>query len=267
MTPNKPNRVGAPLRPAVSIYVEMGDLIAREIARMAKSCEKDLREAFERSDHHSAMDDTITAQARIALNALRERWTIRFNRLAKRVTQRMIDRTLKNSAVTLGTSLREVSEGFKIDTSLSDARLQEVIKASTMEAAGLIKRIPEKFLGDVQSQVMRSITNGRGMQDLAPYLTKQYHGQSKWARHVAMDQTRKAYSNINQVRLQAVGCETYIWVHTGGGQHPRKDHIAMNGKEYRWDAPPIIDPKTSERGKPGDAIFCRCIARPVFKLS
>lgn len=257
---------GLPLRPAVSIYIELGDAVTARITRMVRECERELAAAFNRSDFHGAMDDSISAQAKIVLNQLRERWTVRFNRLARRLVKKMVDSTLKNSAVQLGTSLREVSEGFKIDTSSNDPRLAEVVRASTQQAVELIKRIPGRFLGEVQGEVMRSITSGRGMQDLVPYLTERYHGQVKWARHVAMDQTRKTFAAVNQARLQKIGCESYIWVHTGGGQHPRKEHIEMSGKEYRWDDPPIIDQKTGERGHPGTAIFCRCIAKPVFNL-
>ncbi|MDE1905351.1 MAG: minor capsid protein [Rhodospirillales bacterium] len=267
MMTTKNELAGLPLRPAVSIYVELGDVIAERIARMAKETRRELEAAFLRSDHLMAMDDSISSQARIVINQLRDRWTVRFNRLAKRMVKRMMDQTLKNSAIQLGTSLREVSEGFRVDTGLTDPRLQEIVKASTEQAVGLIKRIPERYLGDVQGEVMRSITSGRGMQDLVPYLTEKYQGQVKWARHVAMDQTRKSFAAINQVRLQKAGCESYRWLHTGGGQHPRKEHIEMSGKEFRWDDPPIIDRKTGERGHPGAAIFCRCIAVPIFKLS
>jgi SPP1 gp7 family putative phage head morphogenesis protein len=257
---------GAALRPAVSIYQEFGDAVAREIAAMYRDVRKQMEEAFASGTLETAMDASVTSQARMRINEMRRKWYARFREVAKREVKRMLQRVTKNSQVTLGQSLRDISETLKIDTSLSDARLQEVIKASTQEAAGLIKRIPEQFLGDVQGQVMRSITSGRGMQDLVPYLAKKYEGDKRWARHVAMDQTRKAYSNVNAARLQKLGCESYIWIHSGGSAHPRQEHIDMNGKEFRFDDPPVIDKRTGQRGKPGDAIFCRCVMKPVFRF-
>lgn len=258
---------GAALRPAVSIYTDLGDAVVREIAAMYRDVRRELEQAFAAGDTESAMDASVTSQSRMRINEMRRKWYGRFRELAKREVKRMLQRVTKNSQVTLGQSLREVSETLKIDTSISDARLQEVIKASTQEAAELIKRIPEQFLGDVQGQVMRSITTGRGMQDLVPYLTKKYEGDKRWARHVAMDQTRKSYANINAARLQKLGSESYIWIHSGGSAHPRQEHIELSGKEFRFDDPPVIDKRTGQRGKPGDAIFCRCVMKPVFRFN
>ena len=260
-------KTGGALRPAVNIADDMAAAIIEQIGLMARQTRREMLKALESGGFDHAMDDNPASQARIRLNWLREKWTARFRDLSKMQVDRMIDRTIKNSTVTLGMSLKEVSEGFKIDTALSSERLQTVIMASTQEAAQLIKRIPEQYLSDVQGHVMRAITTGSGQADLVPFFTKRYEGDVKWARHVSMDQQRKAYANINQVRLQAMGVQSYIWVHTGGGRYPRKDHIEMNGKEYRYDDPPIIQKATGARGKPGDAIFCRCVAKPVFRFN
>ena len=260
-------KTGGALRPAVNIADDMAAAIIEQIGLMARQTRREMLKALSSGGFDHAMDDSPASQARIRLNWLREKWTARFRDLSKMQVDRMIDRTIKNSTVTLGMSLKEVSEGFKIDTALSSERLQTVIMASTQEAAQLIKRIPEQYLSDVQGHVMRAITTGSGQADLVPFFTKRYEGDVKWARHVSMDQQRKAYANINQVRLQAMGVQSYIWVHTGGGRYPRKDHIEMNGKEYRYDDPPIIQKATGARGKPGDAIFCRCVAKPVFRFN
>jgi SPP1 gp7 family putative phage head morphogenesis protein len=260
-------KTGGALRPAVNIADDMAAAIIEQIGLMARQTRREMLKALSSGGFDHAMDDNPASQARIRLNWLREKWMARFRDLSKMQVDRMIDRTIKNSTVTLGMSLKEVSEGFKIDTALSSERLQTVIMASTQEAAQLIKRIPEQYLSDVQGHVMRAITTGSGQADLVPFFTKRYEGDVKWARHVSMDQQRKAYANINQVRLQAMGVQSYIWVHTGGGRYPRKDHIEMNGKEYRYDDPPVIQKATGARGKPGDAIFCRCIAKPVFRFN
>ena len=260
-------KTGGALRPAVNIADDMAAAIIEEIGLMARQTRREMLAALSAGGFDHAMDDSPVSRARISINSLREKWINRFNRLSKTVAQRMIDRTVKNSTVTLGMSLKDVAEGFKIDMGLSNERLKTVIHASTQEAAQLIKRIPEKYLSDVQGEVMRAITTGRGQADLVPYFTKRYEGDVRWARHVSMDQQRKAYANINQTRLQAIGVESYVWVHTGGGRYPRKDHQEMSGKEYRFDDPPVIDKRSGQRGKPGDAIFCRCISKPIFRFN
>jgi len=207
-------------------------------------------------------------QAKVRLNALSKKWESIFGKLGQKLADRMVRRTLKHSAVTLGMSLRQISKDFEVNTSFIDARLKAVINASTQEAASLIKLIPSQYLGDVQGAVMRSITQGHGLKDLVPTLNKLYDGRLKHARMVALDQTRKANMNVNAARLQKLGCETFVWIHSGGGAHPRKDHIALSGKEFRFDKPPLIGVMYGREvyGLPAQMPNCRCIAKPVFNF-
>ena len=257
---------GGALIPSVSISNDFAKSIEKMIDEFHRDIAREIKAAFKAANPEYAMDGSFTFEARKRINALKEKWQERFNELAKSAVDRMIRRIDKNSSVSLNLSLKNLSDSISIDTTFSDARLADVIQASTQEAAQLIKRIPAKYLDEVQGQVMRSITSGNGMKDLVPYLTKKYKGDIKWARHVALDQTRKAYTSINTVRLQNMGVEEFKWVHTGGSAHPRKEHIALSGKIFRYDDPPVIDPRTGERGLPSVAPFCRCIAIPVIKL-
>jgi SPP1 gp7 family putative phage head morphogenesis protein len=115
---------------------------------------------------------------------------------------------------------------------------------------------------------MRSITTGKGMEDLVPFLTKKYKGNIRHARNVALDQTRKAYQSINTSRLKSMGVKSFIWIHSGGGKEPRQNHIKMSGNEYSFDNPPIIGVMYGEnvRGLPGDLPNCRCICKPVINF-
>jgi len=260
--------VGGALRPNVGIATDFAKPIVDEVGLMGRDIKRQLTAVFKATNFESAMDASTTSQARIILNALMVKWQGRFNKIAKRAVDRMIERTMRNSAVTLGLSLKDASENFKIDMSFSNAQLEEVIKASTQEAAGLIKAIPQKYLAEVQGQVMRSITTGKGMEDLVPFLNKKYLGNIRHARLVALDQTRKAYQSINTVRLKSMGVKKFIWVHSGGGKEPRIDHIRMSGNEYSFDNPPVIGIMygTEVKGLPGDLPNCRCICKPVINF-
>lgn len=243
--------------------VDLIGLLARDIKREMLIVFSDV--AFDGSFDHAMDESSITPQVRIRLNGLLDKWTSRFNDLAKRVTKRMISRTVKNSEITLRMSLKEISKEFEIDVSKPSKRLKDVIQASTEEAANLIKLIPQKYLADVQGQVMRSITSGNGLQDLVPYLKEKYQGNVNYARLVARDQTRKAYNNINAARLQDLGAESFIWVHHAS-KHPRQRHIDLDGKEFRFDDPPFIGKMygVDVHGIPGQLPNCRCTQKPVF---
>lgn len=260
--------VGGALRPNAGIAADYAKPIVNEIGLMYRDMKRELIKVFTETDFNSAMDASTSSQARIVLNYLLSKWSKRFNKLAKEQTDKMIRRTDKNSAVTLKMSLKEAAASITIDTSFYNKQIEDVIKASTYEAANLIKLIPEKFINEVQGQVMRSITTGQGLKDLVPYLTKKYHGNVRHAKNVAVDQTRKAYQSINTSRLKTLGVKKFIWIHSGGGREPRIKHIEMSGNEYSFDDPPVIGVMYGKevRGLPGDLPYCRCICKPVINF-
>lgn len=257
---------GGVLNPSLSIARDFGADLNKLILRMHIDAKEELRKIFEVTATDSAMDDSITSQARIGLNKLLLKWEGKFSKEAKKLSERMTARTVKNVNVTLGMSLKEASKLVTLKFDATDDRLNEIIKASTQEAAGLIKLIPQKYIGQVQGAAMRSITTGQGLKDLIPFMNEKYKQNARHARLVAYDQTRKAYNSIAAGKAQAVGATEYEWIHSGGGKHPRIDHMEMNGKVYRFDDPPVIDKRTGEKGIPGLAIGCRCTMRPIISF-
>lgn len=276
--PNDALRGGA-LIPAVSIGREYEKPILTLIRRLSDDIRREMRRVFAESQHHGAMDDdkgagaaevggNVASQARIALNALLDKYAPLFNRVAKKATKRMIGRTLRNSSATLGMSLRQISEGLTLKTDLMNDRILEIASASTTEAVNLIKLIPQKYLAEVQGQVMRSIVSGGGLQELQPFLIEKYGQNIRHARNVAMDQTRKAYTGINAGRMKALGVKQFEWLHTGGSNEPRKLHVEMNGNIYNLDDPPFIGVMYGQDvyGLPGTLPNCRCRMRPIVNF-
>jgi len=268
MKPKKNSIVAGALRPNAGISTDYAKPIVNELGLMFRDVQRELKKTFSENHYGQAMDASLASQSRMLLNWLLRKWQPRFDEIAKSATERMIQRTIKNSTITLRNSLKEALPDLSIDTSFSNEQLQEVIKASTLEAANLIKIIPYKFLNEVQGQVMRSITTGKGMEDLVPFLTKKYKGNVRHARLVALDQTRKAYQSINTTRLKTLGVKKFIWIHSGGGKEPRELHIKMSGNEYSFDDPPFIGVMygSDVHGLPGDLPNCRCICKPVLNF-
>ena len=265
---SKDGAIGKALRPNAGISTDYAKPIVNELELMFRDVQRELKKTFKETNYGQAMDASIASQSRILLNWLLKKWQPRFDEIAKSATNRMIERTLKNSAITLNNSLKQALPDISIDTSYSNAILDDVIKASSLEAANLIKLIPYKFLNEVQGQVMRSITTGRGMKDLVPFLTKKYKGNVRHARLVAADQTRKVFQSVNTNRLKAVGVKKFIWIHSGGGNEPRELHIRMSGNEYSFDDPPYIGDMYGQRiyGLPADLPNCRCIMKPIINF-
>jgi len=257
---------GGALLPSAAIADDYQRAVVILIRKMADETKRELRRMFD--DPAYAMDAIAdgnpASRARIIINRLIEKYEPIFNKWAKKSTDRMIARTLKSSTITLGMSLKEFGEHIDIRADLMNDRMREIITASTNEGAQLIKTIPSSYLAEVQGQVMRSITSGRGLQDLIPFMNTHYGQAVRKARNVAFDQTRKAYASVNAARLQASGVKKFEWRHSHGGKNPRKQHEEWNGKIFSFDDLPIDD----RFGPviPGQAIGCGCFAKPVLSF-
>ena len=262
---------GKVLRVSVGVAGRMQNTLLRYIDKMVKETEREVRKLFEADEYAGTygMDDkNIGSQARILTNKLYKRFEEMFDKVAAPITDQMVGQADKDSASNLRASIKEISENLEFSTDVMTPILREVISAGAAESVALIKRVPAKYLDNITTGIFQSITTGNGLQDILPLLEKQDVSVRNWAKNVAMDQTRKVYNHLNAGRMAAIGVTKYQWVHSGGSNHPRPYHRdVLNGQIFSLDDPPVIDLKTGERGKPGDAVFCRCTMRPVVEFS
>jgi SPP1 gp7 family putative phage head morphogenesis protein len=263
---------GEPLRIAGQIGTQYFERLAPLIDRMRREVEREiakLDDAFAGDGEGYAMDASLASQARILTNAMRDKFTKLFAAVATPAAEQMTKRATKDSATKLGSSLRDMSGQLTLKTDIFNDSLREVLKATINENVSLItQKLVQPYFDRVEGAVFRSIASGNGLADLQPELAK-YGVQTKnWAKNVALDQTRKAYNNINKSRMQTLGVKKFEWVHTQGSNHPREYHKdVLNGKIFSFDDLPHLDgPNKGEKGIPGQAPYCRCIMRPVFEF-
>ena len=260
---------GKALRVSVSIGARMSDKLLKHIAMMTRITEREIRQLFEADNYAGSygMDANIGSQARILMNSLSDRFEAMFASIANPVTDDMIDQVGGNSAATLKSSLREIGADMTFKTDIMTAELRETIAASAAESVALIKRVPAKYLDQITGGVMRAITSGNGLADIVPLLEKHKVEVRNWAQNVSMDQVRKVYNGLNEGRMTALGMDKYEWLHSHGSNHPREYHRdVLDGTICSLKNPPIINPKTGVRGKPGDEPFCRCTMRPIVSF-
>jgi SPP1 gp7 family putative phage head morphogenesis protein len=238
------------------------------VARMCDGVMKDIRRLFDTktAEQYFAQDASVSSQARILTNALMKKYNQYFSHMSDILAEQQVGAVDKASSASMHESLQQLSGGLSLPTQAISGNMLEVVNASTVEMVSLIKSISMEYLSGVQGAVMRSITTGRGLQDLVPYLEKHEGITKRRARMIARDQTRKAYSSLNRGRMEKAGLRFFEWRHTGGSNHPRPLHQSYNGKIFSLDDPPIIDENTGERGLPAQAINCRCRAIPVLKF-
>ncbi len=151
---------------------------------------------------------------------------------------------------------RQVRAGLGADVFVSDGNLAALIDGFAAENAELIKDIPEQVLRDIAKSTTRAIQNATPHRELAKELAEKIGFGEKRARRIARDQVGKLYAKINETRFRAIGVDEYIW-RTVGDRRVRPEHQALNGRRFRFSNPP-------PDGNPGEPIFCRCFAEPVF---
>ncbi len=265
------SRVLPPLTPPLLLGRQMASAVIAELRAMTmetRTLVRALAGMPDAKEQTSQAMDALPDDAQRRLKALQARWQHRFAMLAETWSRRMIAGVVSQSSAQLNLGLKGMAERMSIQSTMSTPRMRAVVEAATLSSTSLITRIPERFLGEVQVQVMSAITTGTGLNKLVPFLTKKYKGDARHAQLTALDQIRKASANVNAARLQSLGVEEYVWMAIGGERYPRKlHHEKLNGRTFRYDKPPVIDERTGVRGKPGDAIGCRCQQRAVLNFT
>lgn len=275
--PIKHTITGTDLKSSAATAALMSADVNRMVASMSREIRRIIRDAYEVPEVEErqlievmdAKRDFNPAEViALKLGQMLDRWAAIFDEGAKVIAEKMVGSVIKRSDKELPKSLKDVSLDLTLKPSPA---FNTYMDAATQEAAALIKRVPGEFIPNVQQDVMRSITQGRGLQDLIADLDKREVKVKNWSKNVAKDQTRKAYATVNRVRLQEAGVRKFKWIHSGGSNDPRSHHLkrwpaGLNGGIFSFDDPPIIDPKTGEKGLPGQLPYCGCTFAPHIDL-
>lgn len=251
------------------------------VRQMTRETKAQIRELYKsetaqeyiEQQRQAATDASMTSKAKKVMSALMAKFEQLFAQKAKPLAETMETGAEQVSKSTLHNSLEELTGGLSLKTGVVPKGMEEVAQAIVAENVSLIKSIPEQYFTQVTGAVMRSITQGGGSAEIMKQIRRQDGITERRARNIALDQTRKAYNSINKQRMQAVGIKKFKWIHSGGGQHPRKSHQAMSGNVYSFDDLPIINLEqvsagyeSPVRGIPGQAINCKCTMTPVIEF-
>lgn len=247
------------------------------VHQMTREVVRDLTDLFSHPDVKDyldgfagtvAIDISPASQSRILTNKLKSKFEQIFGEHAKDFATQMVDEALLASTADVRRSLKSIVPDLELSTAvLTTGAMKEFAVGTIAQNVALIKSIPVEYLTKVQGEVLRSITDGKGLADLVPFLQEQAGVTERRAHIIAFDQTHKAYNGFNKGRMQQAGVNQFEWIHSGGGLHPRLLHLDfLDGKIFSFDKLPIIEESTGERGIPGQAINCRCTMVPVLKL-
>lgn len=245
-------------------YAKALKAMIREMTIEVRSEVESLMETKQAERFFAADAAPLVDRLSALMDRLRGRLLKVTDRMATRLAATVVKDAAKRSETSLKGALEQLAERVTIKVPPMTGKLGTIYDAAVRENVSLIKSIPEKYLQQVEGAVMRSVTTGRGLEELVPELERLGGVSRRRAEMIARDQTRKVYQSINRARAKEMGIKKYEWIHSGGANEPRPLHVSYNGKVFDFDDPPIIDERTGERGHPGDAIACGCSFRIVW---
>lgn len=257
--PDRKARTSA-IHPNAGIRAAYQRKLQRLVDEMANSVQYWLRAAYRADEPVMAQDAVPAKELQAAVNEMAKRWRGRFDKAAPEMARWFATKASRRSDAALRAILKR--GGFTVEFKMN-AAMRDVF-ASTVEAnVGLIKSIPEQYLGQVQGAVMRSVQTGRDLAGLTKELQRHFGVTRRRAEFIARDQNNKATSALMKARQVDMGIEKGIWLHSHSGKEPRPTHVKKSGKEFSivdgWYDP---DPKVRRHIMPGELINCHCVWKP-----
>lgn len=172
------------------------------------------------------------------------------------VARKFATQTQTNQRLQLGTQLHQAL-GINVLEHVGEVpNLPALVDHFVSENVSLITSIPDVMGTDIDKIVQRGLTSGTPVDQLRADITERFGVGERHARVIARDQVGKLYGQVNRVRQKAVGIDEFDW-ETANDERVREEHQVLNGKRFRWDAPPA-------EGIPGEPIQCRCTGQPVL---
>ncbi len=249
------------VQPNVGLAAEYKRRITALIDELHASVTHWVGAAYRTKSPELAHDASPAETMRAAIRKLTRRWTDCFDEASKKLGAWFTKSVSQRSDAVLKKILKDA--GISVDFQMTRAQ-NDVIRATLNQQVGLIRSIPQKFLGDVEGAVMRSVQTGRDIGGLTKEIQAIAGVSKRRAAFIAVDQNQKATASMTRARQIETGITTAVWRHSSAGKTPRPTHVAMNGKEYdvakgMWD---------SAEGRmilPGELLWCRCVALSVVK--
>lgn len=250
-----------PVHPNVGIEMEYRRRLQALVDAMHLSLSWWIIAAYRANEPEMLAEDAMSPA-----NALRQRiarlgreWMKRFDAAAPALGEWFAKTTTRRSDAALKTILRNggISVKFQMTRAAND-----VMRATIGEQVGLIKSIAQQHLTQVEGMVMRSVAQGRDVGMLTKDLQDAYGVSFRRAAFIARDQNNKATATINRVRQTELGITKAVWLHSGGGNHPRPEHVGWDGKTYDV-AKGMWSKVDGAWVYPGTAINCRCVSKSI----
>lgn len=157
------------------------------------------------------------------------------------------------------TSTQRQFTALKLGDAVNADVVQGYFRDAAKANAQLISTLPTEHIERIRKAVADSPGDMSAMKDI---LADANGKLDRRANNLAMDQTRKAFTQTATLKAQSTGATKGIWIHSHRGpKHSRPKHVKANGEEFDLAVGlPVGD--NGQNVVPGEEIHCHC----TFKL-
>lgn len=228
-------------------------IIERDIVPQLPGLLESPTTAATRQDSADDIDEAFAAAAQAAAKAMPDEMIqAAAQSTALRVTEWSADQFQQQIQKVVKVNLYDDSSG-----------MVEHLELFVSDNVKLIKSLTGQHLIDVKGIVTRGARSGAHHLEVRKQIQQQLGITKRRAALIASDQIGKLNGEINQIRQTNLGVKRYRWS-TSLDERVRKTHRSLEGSIQEWAKPPVVDPRTGERGHPGQPIRCRCSAIPII---
>lgn len=213
---------GKPIRPNVGIERAYQRELDGLIRDMQDSVVYWITLRYGQKPPELASDASPAAELRKTLKNLGTQWLNRFDQAAPKLAEHFSKDVLERSDRALAGILNKA--GFSVRFKLT-APMNDVLQATISQNVSLIKSIAAEHLQEVEGLVMRSVQVGRDIGGLRKDLQERYGITRRRAATIARSQNNLSTATMQRARQLDVGITEARWKHSGGGKHPRPDHV------------------------------------------
>lgn len=137
-----------------------------------------------------------------------------------------------------------------------------------------IRNFLEEEVVELRSRVEANALIGGRFDSLVDMIKDRYDVALNKAKFIARQETSLFTSKFHERRFAEVGVVKYVWstshdervrpIATATGKGRLNDHRSLDGREFFFSSPPIVDKATGRRANPGEDFNCRCVPIPVI---
>ncbi len=172
---------------------------------------------------------------------------------------------------------RDVASLIGVSPVLSDGEKRRIEDDYNRSTKLPIRRFLDSEISELRSRVEANAIAGGRFEGLTGMIKERYGVAERKARFLARQETALFTSKYHEQRFAEAGVQKYVWSTSHDervrpaagvtGKARLNDHRDLDGREFFFSNPPVVDRATMRRANPGEDYNCRCVPIPVLPKS